>query len=71
MNKSTLSAEARRLSPADRIALVEEILQSLDAIDPELEKRWADEAKDRLAAYQRGDLQARDIDEVFAAYDKR
>ena len=45
-------------------------MQSLDAISPELEKKWADEAKDRLAAYKRGELGSRDLDEVLAEYDK-
>ncbi|WP_204376696.1 addiction module protein [Methyloceanibacter marginalis] len=43
-----LSEEARRLSPEERIALVEDLLKSLDPADPEIEKLWAEEARDRL-----------------------
>ena len=67
---SALSTQARQLPPAERIDLVEDILQSLDTVGAELEKRWADEAKDRLAAYKRGELAARDLDEVLAEYDR-
>ena len=67
---SALSAQARQLPPSERIDLVEDILQSLDTVGPELEKKWADEAKDRLAAYKRGELASRDFDEVLAEYDK-
>ena len=56
----TLSTEARKLSPVERAALVEAILQSLDTIAPELERAWTDEAKDRLAAYRRGEIVAKD-----------
>ena len=65
-----LSAEVRRLPAVDRVVLVEEILQSLDPIVPEMEEHWSKEARDRLAAYKRGELQARDIDDVLAEYGK-
>jgi putative addiction module component (TIGR02574 family) len=65
-----LSAEVHKLPAVERAVLVEEILQSLDPIGRELEKQWTTEVQDRLAAYRRGELQARDIDDVLAAYGK-
>ena len=67
---SALSAQARQLAPVERIALVEDILQSLDTISSELEKKWADEAKDRLEAFKRGELEAHDLDGVLAGYER-
>ncbi len=64
----TLSREARKLSPLERTELVEVLLQSLGAISAEHQEKWAAEAKDRLAAYQRGDLKSRDLDEALAKY---
>jgi len=36
----TLSAEARKLSPAKRIDLVDDILASLDEPDPNIDRQW-------------------------------
>ena len=52
----TLSVEARKLSPAERIDLVDDILASLDEPDSSIDGQWAKEAEDRMAAYRRGDL---------------
>jgi putative addiction module component (TIGR02574 family) len=61
-----LTIEANQLSPDDRAELVEGILQSLDATDPLLDDKWTEEAKDRLAVYRRGEIEAFDLDEVLA-----
>jgi putative addiction module component (TIGR02574 family) len=63
-----LGAQARELSPSDRIALVEDVLDSLDRTDSQLDELWAAEAKDRLAAYRRGELAARDLNDIIAKY---
>ena len=60
----TLSVEARKLSPAERIDLVDDILASLDEPDPNIDRLWAKETEDRLAAYRRGEIKAMDQDEV-------
>ena len=63
-----LSRKAQALSPNDRIALIEEVLESLDRPDPAIERRWAKEAADRLAAYRRGELSTRDLSDIAAKY---
>ena len=63
-----LIEQARALSLQDRIALVEDVLDSLDQADPELDRQWAREANDRLAAYRRGELGAKGLVEVLAKY---
>ena len=63
-----LTEQASLLPPVERAALVEGILQSLDATDPNLDQLWAEEAQDRLAAYRRGELEALDFDETLAKY---
>ena len=70
MNDETkaLSRKARTLSPNERVALVEDVQESPDTADPETDKLWAREAADRLAAYRRGDLSAKDISEIAAKY---
>jgi putative addiction module component (TIGR02574 family) len=73
MNAKTkaLSEEARKLSPEERIALIEDLQRSLDPIDPEIERAWAEEARDRLAAYLRGEMGATPFEEILQKYAKR
>ena len=63
-----LIERARALPPQDRIALVEDVLDSLDRADPNINQLWAREVRDRLAAYRRGELAAKDLDDVLAKY---
>ena len=65
-----LATMAAKLAPSDRLQLVETILATLDKPDPEISAAWADEAKDRLAAYRRGELAAVDESEVFGDLDR-
>lgn len=64
----TLSAEASKLSPAERLELVDAILASLDEPDPVIDQLWAKEAEERLAAYRRGEIKAVPLQEVLAKY---
>jgi putative addiction module component (TIGR02574 family) len=64
----TLSEQARKLSAEERLALVDDILYSLDAPDPEMDRLWTREAEDRLAAYRRGEIKALSLEEVLAKY---
>jgi len=64
----TLSKQAAQLPPAERMALVERILDSLDVPDPTMDALWAKEADDRLAAYRRGEISAIPLAEVLAKY---
>jgi putative addiction module component (TIGR02574 family) len=64
----TLIEQARALPPRDRIALVEDVLDSLDRADPKIDRLWAREAGDRLAAYRRGELAAKDLGDIVAKY---
>jgi putative addiction module component (TIGR02574 family) len=61
-----LSLEARKLTPAERAELIDELLASLDQPDPTIDVLWAKEAEDRLAAYDRGEMAAHDITEVVS-----
>lgn len=64
----TLIEQARALPPEDRIALVEDVLDSLDRADPDIDRLWTREATDRMAAYRRGEVAAKDLSEVVAKY---
>ncbi len=51
-----LSEEIRKLPPEEQADLIEELLVlTYRKPDPEIEKAWAEEAKRRLDAYERGE----------------
>ena len=64
----TLITQARKLSTAERVELVDDILSSLNEPDKEMDHLWAKEAEDRWAAYQRGEIKALPLEEVLAKY---
>ena len=66
-----LTEQASLLAPIERAELVEGILQSLDATDPNLDRLWAEDAKERLAAYRRGELEVLDFDKTLAKHASR
>ena len=55
---------AVQLDPADRIQLVEAILETLDKPDPFIEAAWLAESEARYEAYKRGDLPATEWEEI-------
>lgn len=63
-----LSRQARSLSLAERLELIDDLLASLNEGDPKIEAQWAREAEDRLAAYRRGEIKAVPLQEVLAKY---
>lgn len=62
---------AAKLPPSERLRLIESILATLDKPDPEIAAAWANEAQDRLAAYNRGEIAAVSEEEVFGYSDGR
>lgn len=58
--------EAMKLPLLERVALVEGLITSLDKPDPGLDTLWLKEAESRIAAYQAGEVDAVDAEEVFA-----
>lgn len=63
--------EARKLSAEERIEIADAMMASLDDPDPGHDQVWLAEAKDRLAAYRRGEIATRDFDEVLAKYSRQ
>ena len=62
-----LVERGKALSPEDRSRLVDLLLESLhEARLGEVEAAWDEEAERRLAAYDRGEVQAVDGEEVLA-----
>ena len=53
--------QAKQLSALEKIEVVDALLASVDKPDAEVDKQWATEAEDRLAAYRRGKVKALDL----------
>ena len=58
--------QALSLSAIDRLGLAEKLLSSLDlAEQEEIDRKWAEESEERIAAYDSGQMQATDASSVF------
>lgn len=62
-----LEQQAQALTPEERARLAEVLLESLhDAPLADIEAAWDREIEQRVAAYDRGELQAFSAEDVFA-----
>lgn len=57
--------QAMELKPQERYLIIEQLIQSLNQPDKEIEKLWIEESEKRLAAYEKGDLKTVSFEEVF------
>ena len=65
MSHTEILESARKLRPVERLHLIDALLESLDEPDPVIEAAWLAEAQDRLVAFERGELLAAPIEELF------
>jgi putative addiction module component (TIGR02574 family) len=66
MTKEQILAEAMKLDPEDRVAVAEQLWLTLEnEPDRELDAAWGEEAERRMAAYERGEVEAKPVDEVI------
>jgi putative addiction module component (TIGR02574 family) len=61
-----IEEQARALSAEDRAKLAESLLESLQLPLSEIEKAWAEEIEQRIAAFERGEISAYPAEDVFA-----
>jgi len=62
--------EALTLPAAERAQLANRLLESLDvASDRKIDQLWAQEAEDRVDAFERGEIKSVSIREVFSRTD--
>ena len=71
MSMKDLIAEAISLPVEERAILADTILKSLNPPDSEMDRRWADVAKRRLAELRSGQVEAVPGDDVFTKIWKR
>ena len=61
-----LSRKARSLSREERVRLAEELLATVQEVDPEVEAAWDEEIKRRIEEIDSGTAKLIPADEVFA-----
>ena len=65
-----LVSSAKRLPPSERAALIEALLDSMDAPDAVVDERWVEEAESRTKAFDAGDLESIDAEVVVSRLTK-
>ena len=65
MNTKQLIDEAVSLPVEERAIVVDSLLRSLNQPESEIDKKWAKEAKRRLAEFRSGQIEVVPGDEVF------
>lgn len=68
MSTTELVALALKLNPSERFDLVDQVLQSLDQPNPEINHVWIEEAEKRLAAYRAGKVKGIPTEEIFGDF---
>jgi len=61
--------EVNKLSPFERVEIIDLILESFDdrTEDKEIERAWIDEAKLRIESYRNGETGTKTEEEVFSS----
>jgi len=59
------------MPPEERAELADSILASLEPADPRILDLWAIEAEDRVAAFERNEIEAVSADSVFEEIDRQ
>ena len=60
--------EALTLKPSEKAQLIDKLISSLDRSDKEIDKLWAEEAEDRIDAYDQGKIKAITLEKVLQKY---
>jgi hypothetical protein len=63
-----LLEELLKLEPAKKAALVDTLLASLDTPDQENQALWAQEAENRLDAFEQGKIKATSLEKILEKY---
>ncbi len=68
MTTSEIIKQALNLGPFEKAKLIDKLISSLDKPDKEIDELWANEAEDRIAAYDQGGIKAISLEEVLQKY---
>ena len=66
MSNAQILQEALELTPKERYIIVENLLQSLDKPNDNIDNIWADEAQQRLHNYRDSKIETISFEQVFS-----
>ena len=67
-NIDNLLKEALTLNSSEKAQLVDKLLSILDKSDQEINRLWAEEAEDRIDAYNQGKIKKITLEKVLEKY---
>lgn len=70
MSSQEIINNAMKLSPQEKLLVVDSILKSLDEPDKEIEKIWVEESEKRLQLFRKGKLKGIPLEEIELLKDK-
>lgn len=62
-------SKALKMNPTERVEIIDQLIQSLDKPDKEIDKIWKKEAEQRIDAYEAGDIQTVTLQEIREKYE--
>ncbi len=65
-NAKSVINQALELSAAERVAIAEQLLISIESPDAQIDVLWSEEAESRLAALESGELSTIPLEDVIA-----
>ena len=69
ISQETLFENAIKLKPVEKANLIEGLMASLENPDSSIDSIWEEEALKRYNAYKKGQIAAKDLDEVLKKYE--
>ena len=70
-NKEKLLEEALALTPKEKAEIIQELIQSMDHPDADIDELWKIEAESRIDAYEREELKTVSVEEAINKYKKK
>ncbi|OHC65484.1 MAG: addiction module protein [Rhodocyclales bacterium GWA2_65_19] len=68
MGRREIIELAMQLEPSERFEVAEELLRSVEQVDPEIDRLWLEEAERRLAAYRAGKVKGIPAEDIFGSF---
>ncbi|MDZ7717093.1 MAG: addiction module protein [Balneolaceae bacterium] len=66
--KNKILNEALKMSPVERVEIVDQLLQSLDKPDEKIDVLWKKEVENRIDAYEAGNAKTVSVQEMLEKY---
>jgi putative addiction module component (TIGR02574 family) len=68
MGRREIIELAMQLQPAERFEVAEELLRSVEDLDPEIDRCWLEEFERRLAAHRAGKVNGIPAEDIFGSF---